>query len=424
MIDYEKNGISYIKKVLLGTAIPDAIPEEFLDSKEMKDIDETIRSIRTSMHAIGNGDLSTKIQGSGHTIGVIKNLQATLKTLTWQTKRIAEGDFSQRTDFLGEFSKAFNTMTIKLEKSIQEVKDTKELFEMVFTTIPDATMIISLEQGKLFDFNKAFCQLVKYSKTDLLNKTMVDIGFFKETLQENAWYQELRKNNQCYNTKINIVSKENNLIIGLFSSKIIYIDDVAYIISVIKDITELHKIEEKLILSEIKYRLLAKEMKALSETDKLTQIYNRVKLDEVLYNELERIGRSTNPIALMIIDIDDFKKVNDQFGHQVGDSVLIEFANILSQNIRELDILGRWGGEEFMIILPFTDLDGSYIIAEKLRKSIANNDFVGVGHLTASFGIAATKESTTPDQLASKADKALYEAKHLGKNRVCSYSLY
>jgi len=161
-----------------------------------------------------------------------------------------------------------------------------------------------------------------------------------------------------------------------------------------------------------------KELQKLSITDKLTNLYNRRKLDELLQSEIHRCERFNHTFGLAILDIDHFKKVNDTFGHQVGDKVLIEIANILKTNIRKTDFVGRFGGEEFLIICPESDKDGVYKLIENIRKDIANYDFKDVGKISASFGIALLKEKDSIESLLKRADEALYLAKNSGRNRV------
>ena len=152
---------------------------------------------------------------------------------------------------------------------------------------------------------------------------------------------------------------------------------------------------------------------------KLTQLYNRLKLDEALVNETNRARRYKHDFSVVILDIDHFKTINDTYGHQSGDAALIQVAEILKQCARETDIVGRWGGEEFLIILPETPAAKAYAFAEKLRHLISSCALPTVGHLTASIGVAHfNPETDTPTNLLERADKALYEAKHSGRNKV------
>jgi diguanylate cyclase (GGDEF)-like protein len=177
---------------------------------------------------------------------------------------------------------------------------------------------------------------------------------------------------------------------------------------------------ELLILKD-SYNQMIKRLnkhKLLSITDKLTGLFNRLKLDEALNDEFNRSNRSNRSFGIIIIDIDYFKRVNDTYGHQVGDQTLIQFAKILKDNIRKIDILGRWGGEEFMIICSETDFEGTTKLAQSLREIISKYDFPTIGNLSASFGVSIYDGDENIDKVIARADNALYKAKANGRNRV------
>jgi diguanylate cyclase (GGDEF)-like protein/PAS domain S-box-containing protein len=153
-------------------------------------------------------------------------------------------------------------------------------------------------------------------------------------------------------------------------------------------------------------------------TDSLTQIPNRLYLDNNYKIELERAKRYKSVFSIIIMDIDLFKNVNDTYGHQVGDKVLIEIAIILKNNIRKLDILGRWGGEEFVIICPEVNASQSEMFAKKIKDIIEYYDFSTVRSITCSFGISQYIYDDTNEETFKRADKALYMAKNSGRNKV------
>jgi diguanylate cyclase (GGDEF)-like protein len=156
----------------------------------------------------------------------------------------------------------------------------------------------------------------------------------------------------------------------------------------------------------------------LSVTDRLTGLFNRRKLDEVLEEELIRCRRYGVEFAVIIMDIDHFKRVNDTRGHHVGDGVLQQMAQLLRDGTRDADALARFGGEEFVIVCRHSGLEGCIDTAERLRAAIAAHDFPGVGPLTASFGVAACCKEDSAESLLERADAALYRAKGAGRNRV------
>lgn len=161
-----------------------------------------------------------------------------------------------------------------------------------------------------------------------------------------------------------------------------------------------------------------RKLEEVSITDNLTQLYNRNKLDEILIFESDRTNRFSSSFGIIIIDMDHFKSVNDIHGHQIGDTVLKEIASILKSHSRKTDIVGRWGGEEFMIICSDTNLDGIMTHAEQLREKISNYPFSLGEQKTASFGVSVYKKDENVDEMIKRADDALYKAKENGRNRV------
>ncbi|WP_020587550.1 GGDEF domain-containing response regulator [Desulfobacter curvatus] len=161
-----------------------------------------------------------------------------------------------------------------------------------------------------------------------------------------------------------------------------------------------------------------RELERLATFDQLTGLVNRAKLDEVLTAELIRSNRYGNSLGLIMVDIDHFKVVNDTHGHQVGDQVLRLFAEQLRHGVRDADVPGRWGGEEFLIICPESDLHGVVTLAQSLRKRVRNHEVEGVGKKTASFGVTVFEKKDTIATIISRVDKALYMAKVAGRNRV------
>jgi diguanylate cyclase (GGDEF)-like protein len=156
--------------------------------------------------------------------------------------------------------------------------------------------------------------------------------------------------------------------------------------------------------------------------DGLTGLANRRSAQDALRSEVSRAGRFGNDLALVMADLDRFKDVNDRFGHPVGDLVLREFAETLRETGREIDTVGRWGGEEFILILPATDAEGGARLAERVRKAFEQRLILAPDGtripVTASFGVASYPRHATEDEIVAGADAALYEAKRAGRNRV------
>jgi diguanylate cyclase (GGDEF)-like protein len=160
------------------------------------------------------------------------------------------------------------------------------------------------------------------------------------------------------------------------------------------------------------------ELEHLAMVDTVTGIYNRLKLEQVLAAEIQRAHRYLRPLSLILLDVDHYKLINDSFGHDVGDAVLKGMSRELLGGVRKVDVIGRWGGDEFLIISPETVLFGAANLAESLRKRIAKNAFGEAGRQTVSFGVAELKQDEAADGLLKRADDALYRAKQFGRNKV------
>ncbi len=156
----------------------------------------------------------------------------------------------------------------------------------------------------------------------------------------------------------------------------------------------------------------------LSMTDELTQLYNRRKLDQVISYEVERVKRNAEPLAVIIGDIDHFKQINDRYGHATGDRVLLAVAEVLRVNRRVADTVGRWGGEQFMIVCPHTDLAGAQLLADGMRQQIAQVEAGLETPVQISFGVAVLLPGESALDATARADAALYRAKANGRNRV------
>lgn len=256
--------------------------------------------------------------------------------------------------------------------------------------------------GKIIQVSEAFCQISGYSKNELLgqnhnivrHKDMLEATYKElwETIQTgNVWEGEIKnmnKNGSTYwiDATISPVKNEQGETINYAAIN--------------HDITDKKRIEE------------------LSVTDKLTQLDNRLKLDEYFSIKLASARRYHTHFSVIIIDIDYFKLVNDTWGHQAGDDVLKEFAAIIKNNVRETDVVGRWGGEEFLILSANTELDGAIVLSEKLREMVSLFKFSFAGHKTASFGVSSYHDGDDEKTMIKRADEALYRAKAGGRDRV------
>ena len=178
--------------------------------------------------------------------------------------------------------------------------------------------------------------------------------------------------------------------------------------------------ERTLELSRVNQQLQIQldENRSLAERDALTRIANRYRLEKCLLEECDRAERFRVPLALVAMDIDDFKPVNDRYGHGVGDQTLIGVAERLESCVRTTDLLARWGGDEFMVVLPASNLDTAKELAERIRRAIKQSPIVNDLNVTLSLGIVERRMGESPAALVARADRALYRSKAAGKDGV------
>lgn len=188
--------------------------------------------------------------------------------------------------------------------------------------------------------------------------------------------------------------------------------------AMIASLREKKAIEEALMRSQEALKRANELLERQATTDVLTGIPNRLKFNSALGREIRKAWRHRVPLSLIMFDIDHFKRINDTYGHHIGDLVLQELAGLIGKSIREEDILARWGGEEFVVLLPHTDRDGGVKLANRMLLKVAKNTFSVVNTVTCSFGVALFRKEDDGEAFVQRADKALYAAKGRGRNRV------
>jgi diguanylate cyclase (GGDEF)-like protein len=188
-----------------------------------------------------------------------------------------------------------------------------------------------------------------------------------------------------------------------------------------QDFIDLLRIFRRTIEADLALLLAYKEMQTLAHTDQLTQLANRRRIDDFIFTEFNRAARYASAFSLILIDADNFKTINDKYGYHTGDKILATMADLVRGNIRGIDLAGRWGGEEFILICPETELAGAAALAEKVRRTIEAYDFPGVGKATCSFGVSSYQSlDESSADVFQRADKLLRKAKKSGKNKVLS----
>lgn len=306
-----------------------------------------------------------------------------------------------------------NTIVIDITEKIATEKALKESEELFKTATENLLTGVVLYREKYIYANPMAEKILGYSKEELYGKNVWDI--YPDERDKLSIKQSIAKRlagetfNVIYTLKI--LKKQNEEAWLLISSSTVKYGGRYAALSSFIDNTE-QVLKEHTILKE------KEEYRTLSEYDQLTGIFNRRAYENRIMDALSAAGRYKRPLSLIMFDIDDFKKVNDELGHAAGDSVLKEVAAAVKEDLRTTDILARVGGEEFMIIVPEATLETAVNIAERFRSKIENRSFAIGSRITLSFGVTAYDKGMTKENMEYFVDLALYKAKQEGKNRV------
>lgn len=255
--------------------------------------------------------------------------------------------------------------------------------------------------GVIICVSEAFCEMTGYSESELIGKrhNLLRHPDMSDEIYQNLW-ATITKGKPWHGRIKN--RKKNN--------ESYWVD--AYIEPIFDDGTIIgYQAIRQNITDEALFETMAK-------IDTLTGLYNRNAIEEFAKLFIDEAQRYQIPFSIIMVDLDDFKQINDVYGHPVGDEVLKRLSVIFQDLIRSSDRLGRWGGEEYLILLPQTTYLQAKELAERLRSEFSSHKFEEIGYKTASFGVALLEHGDTLDSLIIKADKALYNSKRSGKNRV------
>jgi len=277
-------------------------------------------------------------------------------------------------------------------------------FKYLIDNSHDIIAIYDLENYKYLYANKTVLKINNCTLENILTKTVTDVHPELTPKIIEHMCGQLDNNEEL--TDIIKLKKpdgdsyyvQTTLQYGFYESKKV-------VINFSSDVTELKHAEFKI--------------KDMAQRDPLTNLYNRHKLDELFSILTSQYARYKKSFSFIICDVDYFKKINDTYGHLEGDEVLKKIATILENNIRESDIVARWGGEEFAILLPNTTLDDASIVTRKIKNAVGSHTYKNVGNVYISCGVSMFKEGDTQQTLFHRVDSALYEAKNNGRNQIC-----
>ena len=301
-----------------------------------------------------------------------------------------------------EFSRIASIFNLMVERLADAYDDLKIEKDKLSTLLLDASegIVVTDEKSNIILVNDAACRLLDKSEKEIIQGSLATLfdeaSFPIDTIHEDTagtiQPRQIPYRNQVLMANVARVLTQAGVEVGAAA--------------IFKDITEEVRLKD--------------ELKKLARTDALTGLYNRRHLDEMAENELNRAKRYNHPVCLLMFDIDHFKKVNDTWGHDIGDTVIKAVADIAKQNTKEHDILSRYGGEEYVMLLPNTTAEAGQLIAEKLRSQVEGWEQNGL-KVTISIGITASPPwpMTELEGLIKLADLQLYRAKEGGRNKVC-----
>ncbi|MCS7234091.1 MAG: sensor domain-containing diguanylate cyclase [Synergistetes bacterium] len=275
-------------------------------------------------------------------------------------------------------------------------KEPLEKYKLLFDSAKDA--IIILEEYKIKELNESAKRLFAHSEDELIGKPLNSlIPIPQEVLEEILKGKERVLEAEYSKKNGTLIEIEINLSKATFEGK-------DYIFAFIKDVTKRKRELKRLFF--------------ISIIDPLTGAYNRRYFKQRLEEEVERAKRTGRSFSLIMFDLDRFKEINDTYGHEVGDLTLKKVGRAVKERIRKTDIFARWGGEEFFILLPETDLTGAIKLAEDLRERISQIEIPHGEKVTASFGVTSYHPGDSPKDLRTRADSLLYKSKASGKNCI------
>ncbi|MCU7843782.1 MAG: diguanylate cyclase [Candidatus Thiodiazotropha sp. (ex Monitilora ramsayi)] len=297
-----------------------------------------------------------------------------------------------------------------LKDTEQKLKLSRDHIQRVVDTIPDPTLVIDIGNYQLLLANQAARDLYNGNRSIGKGMTCYRLSHKRDLpctgLNDPCPIQEVMLTGKSASVRHKHFNDKGKMLFVDVRATPLFDETGTKVVQVVeshRDVTEAVELE--------------KQLQHMANTDRLTQVFNRMKFDEELKNQIEWAHSTQNPLGLIMFDLDHFKAVNDNHGHDVGDEVLKRIVELVMCHIRKSDTLARWGGEEFMIITPLTDVFELKTIAESLREKIEELEHATVGQVTASFGGSVLKPRDTLSTLVKRVDTALYQSKQSGRNR-------
>jgi diguanylate cyclase (GGDEF)-like protein/PAS domain S-box-containing protein len=300
--------------------------------------------------------------------------------------------------------------------NVQQIRTSELRYRRLFEAAQDGILILDAETGAITDVNPFLIKMLGYSRAEFVEKKLWEVGAFKDIEASQEAFEALQKNEYIRYEDLPLRAKSGRLVDVEFVSNVYLVGGKKVIQCNIRDITERKQAQDALLKSQA----LLREQ---SVRDHLTGLFNRRYMEETLERELLRASRKQLSLGIIMLDVDEFKHFNDTYGHPAGDVILRELGSLLLQRVRGEDIPCRYGGDEFIIVLPDASLEVTYGRAEHICKSAKQSHFHFEGQVleavALSLGVAVFPENGTTSAAILKAvDAALYRAKRAGRGRV------
>jgi len=300
--------------------------------------------------------------------------------------------------------------------NVQEIRTSELRYRRLFEAAQDGILILDAQTGAITDVNPFLIKMLGYSREEFVQKKLWEVGAFKDVDASQQAFEALQKNEYIRYEDLPLRAKNGRLLDVEFVSNVYLVGGKKVIQCNIRDITERKQAQDALLKSQA----LLREQ---SVRDHLTGLFNRRYMEETLERELLRAARKQLSLGMIMLDVDDFKRFNDTYGHAAGDEILRELGSLLLRQVRGEDIACRYGGDEFILILPDASSEVTRERAELICEyaGLFQLQFEGqsLGVVTLSLGVAAFPEhGATSTGILRAVDAALYRAKHEGRGRV------
>ncbi len=333
-----------------------------------------------------------------------------------------EREVAERTDELRSVNELLHKEILDRTRTEEELYRSERFLSTIFDSFHDPFNIVDRDY-RIVKFNEAYSRMKNMSAKDLFGKKCYEALHDRSSVCEDCvLVKTFQSKDPCAKEKRVTQANGTEMWLEIYTYPILdQQKNVTHVVEYTRDITDRKKAEEE-------KKQLIENLNYLSTTDSLTGLRNRRALTDTLHQEIERTQRYDTDLSLILCDLDKFKPINDTYGHAAGDAALQAVSEALKTSLRKTDILGRYGGDEFMIILPETSLAAAKMLAEKVRLavseielSVGNNKRIGLSLSLGVAGCCAPAENL--DTLVRLADSALYESKQGGRNRVSAMSV-